>query len=143
MASTKIRMICRALYTAAHTAAKNSIVSRTSAVRRSGKAIGYCPYRRNCEVFSSDFRLRALAKRAWSVFAITLNFGFLLVIGVGAIVAAVFLFGSHHAFAPRVGALASTLGIHVSSPPEPSRPVQLTSHSLKERYRQSVCGLIP
>lgn len=68
-------------------------------MRRSGKAIGG-PYPRSCEVLSPHLQLRTLAKRARSVLAITLNFGFLLIIGVGAIVAAVFLLGSHYAFAP-------------------------------------------
>jgi hypothetical protein len=47
------------------------------------------------------------------MFAIALDFGLLRIIGVGAIVATVLFLTFHCTFAPRVGAFALTLSIHV------------------------------
>src|SRR5207245_10029681 len=57
-------------------------------------------------------RSLTLAEYARSVFAIALNFCFLQVSGVGAIVTAVRFRTCHHTFAFRVGALTLALSIH-------------------------------
>src|SRR5271165_2836151 len=107
---------------AAHTAAKSRIVSRMSAVRRSGNAIFSRPYARRLQNTVPRkllaHRARALSRlieRARSVLAITLNFGFLLIVGIGAVVTAVLFAAFHLAFAPGVSALVLTLSIHGSS----------------------------
>jgi hypothetical protein len=63
---------------------------------------------------ASRGRALSRSKGARFVLAITLNFDF-LVIGVSAVVAAVFLVVVYHAFAPRVSALVLIQRIHVST----------------------------
>src|SRR5271165_6315852 len=97
---------------AVHTAAKSRMVSRISAVRRSGNAIFSRPYarRRRDTLSRTSHAHRAaalcrLVQRARSVFAIALNFCFLLIVGIRAVIAAVFFRAFHCAFAPGVSAL--------------------------------------
>src|SRR6266566_1190850 len=69
-----------------------------------------------CEKLPGRFphvqRALTSAECAQSVFAIALNFCFLHIIGIGAIVTAVRFRTCHHTFAFRVGALTLALSIH-------------------------------
>ncbi len=92
-----------------------------SAVPRSGNAILSYPSagrRREAQPAAWFRRICAsvlCSESARSVFAVTLNFVFLLIVGVGAVVTAILFLAFHQAFAPGVSTLVLTLSFHVST----------------------------